>query len=101
MTRILDSFRQNLREPGMTYNVGLIAGGSTVNADPAAMTATGKSNIIAATAQANGDLRTLTDEQYQRTRARMQQIVDQHLPNTGAEITFGEGYPSMPETPGN
>ena len=31
----------------------------------------------------------------------MQEIVTQHLPGTGGEISFGEGYPSMPETPGN
>lgn len=101
LTRIIDRFRQELREPGLTYNVGLIAGGSAVTTDAAAVTATGKSNIIAAEARASGDLRTLTEEQYERTRVKMQQIVNAHLPGTGAEIAFGEGYPSMPETPGN
>jgi glutamate carboxypeptidase len=102
LTRILDRFRLDLREPGLTYNVGLISGGSTVTADSAtSLTASGKSNIIPALAQASGDLRTVTEEQYQRVRLRMQEIVAQHLPGTGAEISFGEGYPAMPETAGN
>jgi glutamate carboxypeptidase len=102
LTRILDRFLLDLREPGLTYNVGLISGGSTVTADSAtSLTASGKSNIVAALAQASGDLRTVTEEQYQRVRNRMQEIVTQHLPGTGAEIEFGEGYPAMPETPGN
>ena len=103
LTRILDRFRQELREEGMTYNVGLIAGGSSVTADPgaASLTVSGKSNIIPAAAQASGDLRTVTEEQYEKTKQRMQKIVAEHLPGTTATITFGEGYPAMPETEGN
>ena len=101
LTRILDRFRQELREDGMTYNVGLIAGGSSVKAgSEAELSASGKVNIIPAAAQANGDLRTLNDEQYRRTQEKMKQIVAQHLAGTSAEIVFGEGYPSMPETEG-
>ena len=99
LARILDSFRRDLREDGMTYNVGLVAGGTSVNADTqAALTATGKTNVIAGAAQANGDIRTLTEEQYLRTREKMQRIVAEHLPGTSGEIAFAEGYPSMPET---
>jgi glutamate carboxypeptidase len=102
LTRILDRFRMDLREPGLTYNVGLISGGSALTADSAtSLTSSGKSNIVPALAQASGDLRTVTEEQYERVRKRMQEIVTQHLPGTGAEIDFGEGYPAMPETPGN
>jgi glutamate carboxypeptidase len=103
LTRILDRFRQELREEGVTYNVGLIAGGSSVTADPgnATLSATGKNNIIPAAAQASGDLRTVTDEQYRKIRQRMEQIVADHLKGTSATIAFGEGYPAMPETDGN
>ncbi len=103
LTRILDRFRQELREEGVTYNVGLMAGGSAVTADQAnaALTATGKSNIIPAAAQASGDLRTVTDEQYQKISRHMEQIAAEHLPGTTAALTFGEGYPAMPETDGN
>jgi glutamate carboxypeptidase len=103
LTRILDRFRQELREEGVTYNVGLIAGGSSVTADTAnaSVSATGKSNIIPAAAQASGDLRTVTDAQYEKIRQHMEQIVADHLAGTTATITFGEGYPAMPETDGN
>jgi glutamate carboxypeptidase len=102
LARILDRFRQELREDGVTYNVGLMAGGSSLNADsPASLTANGKSNIVPAAAQAVGDLRTVTEEQYLKTQERMKKIVADHLPGTTAEITFNEGYPAMPETEGN
>jgi len=103
LTRILDRFRQELREDGVTYNVGLIAGGSSVTADPAnaSLSVTGKSNIIPAAAQASGDLRTVTEEQYLKIRQRMEEIAGEHLKGTSATLTFGEGYPAMPETEGN
>ncbi len=103
LARILSRFDQELREPGLTYNVGLIAGGTSVNYDvgTATMTATGKTNVIPAKAEAIGDLRTVTDEQYQRVQQGMRRIVAQHLPGTSAEITFNDGYPSMPETDAN
>jgi glutamate carboxypeptidase len=103
LTRILDAFRQTLREPNATYNVGLMLGGATaeLNADGAGGQATGKSNVIAATGLARGDLRTLSNEQTQRIEQRMREIVSQHLPGTQAEITFEEGYPAMPPTAGS
>ena len=103
LTRILDAFRQTLREPNATYNVGLMLGGATaeLNSIGSGGGATGKSNVIAATALARGDLRTLSNEQTQRIMQRMREIVAQHLPGTKAEITFEEGYPAMPPTAGN
>jgi glutamate carboxypeptidase len=104
LARILDSFRRELREPNLTYNVGLLLGG--VTADPAtaeaiAGTASGKSNIIAAKAVATGDIRALANDQADRVKARMQAIVAQHLPGTGADIAFKEGYPAMAPTAGS
>ncbi len=103
MARILDRFQQELREPDLTYSVGLIAGGTKASYDEAAATATasGKINVVPAQAQAAGDIRTVTDEQYKRVQDRMRQIVSEHLPGTSGEIEFEEGYPSMPETAGN
>lgn len=104
MTRILDGFRRELPEPNLTYNVGVIAGGTpaAIDAEGFAVTASGKTNIVASTAIARGDLRTLTPEQDARVRARMQVIVDQNLPRTDAEISFGEGgYPPMAPSDGN
>ena len=103
LVRILDSFRRELPEPGLTYNVGLMLGGTpaTLNPDRVRGTASGKTNVIAAQAIARGDLRALTPEQEMRVRARMQAIVARHLPKTGATLTFSESYPPMPPTAGN
>ncbi|MBB5746506.1 M20/M25/M40 family metallo-hydrolase [Brevundimonas variabilis] len=104
MARILDGFRRDLPEPNLTYNVGVIAGGTpaAIDAEGFAVTASGKTNIVASTAIARGDLRTLTPEQDARVRQRMQGIVDQHLPRTDAELSFGEGgYPPMAPSDGN
>jgi glutamate carboxypeptidase len=104
MARILDGFRRELPEPNLTYNVGVIAGGTPaeIDADGFRVSASGKTNIVASTAVARGDLRTLTPEQDARVRERMQGIVEQHLPRTEAELAFSEdGYPPMAPTEGN
>jgi glutamate carboxypeptidase len=104
MARILDAFRRELPEANLTYNVGVIGGGTPAAIDEQGLTVTasGKTNIVAETAIARGDLRTLTPEQDARVRERMQAIVAQHLPRTGAELVFAEnGYPPLPPTAGN
>ena len=101
--RILDAFRQQLQEPNLTYNPGLILGGTEVTYDGAAAkgTAFGKSNVIANSAIVKGDLRFLTPEQGEQARSRMRAIVAQSLPGTSAEIRFEDGYPPMAPTEGN
>ncbi|HSG47778.1 MAG TPA: M20/M25/M40 family metallo-hydrolase, partial [Longimicrobiales bacterium] len=58
-------------------------------------------NVVPPTAVITGDIRTLTDEQLQRTREKMRAIVARPLPGTRSEIRFTDGYPSMPPTAGN
>jgi glutamate carboxypeptidase len=99
--RILNAFHDQLREPYLTYNPGLITGGSTATLDKGDATASGKTNIVAETAIVQGDLRFISEEQKIRTREKMKAIVANHLPGTSAEITFDDGIPSMPPTPGN
>ena len=104
MARILDAFRRELPEANLTFNVGVIAGGTPaeIDADGFRVTASGKTNIVAETAIGRGDIRTLSAEQEARIRARMQEIVGQHLPQTGAELVFAaDGYPPMAPTDGN
>ena len=104
MARILDAFRRELPEPNLTYNVGVIGGGTPAEIDDQGLriSASGKTNIVAETAIARGDIRTLSAEQEERIRARMLAIVAQHLPHTNAELTFAEdGYPAMAPTAGN
>jgi glutamate carboxypeptidase len=101
--RILDAFRREVAEPGLTFNPGLIVGGSEVAADTAASrgNAFGKTNVIAAGALVKGDLRYLDYAQRDRAQARMQAIVAQHLPGASATIAFHDSYPPMTVTPGN
>jgi glutamate carboxypeptidase len=104
LARIIAAFRTELPEPNLTFNVGLIVGGATAELDEARIraSATGKTNIIAATAVARGDIRSLSREQNERVMAKMRAIVEKHLPGTGAEISFGkDGYPPMAPTAGN
>jgi len=100
LARILDAFRKELREPGLTYNVGLVLGGATasMSANEAGGEATGKSNVIPPVALAIGDMRTLDNDQTARVQAKMRKIVADHLPRTGATITFDDGYPAMAPT---
>lgn len=104
LARILDQFRRELAEDKLTYNVGLIGGGQTakLDAERIRLEATGKTNIIAATAVARGDLRAISQDQIDRTRAKMRAIVGQSLAGAHAEISFDEdSYPPMPPTEGN
>ena len=105
LTRILDAFRRELPEPNLTFNVGLVAGGTTAAFDEgkARAVATGKPNIIAPVAIARGDLRALSADQIARVQARMQAIVARNrlAGVTGAELVFEEGYPPMAPTAGN
>ncbi|WP_380915114.1 M20/M25/M40 family metallo-hydrolase [Sphingobium olei] len=104
LARIVTTFRKELPEPNLTFNVGLIGGGQSadVDKDGVRIAVTGKTNIIPPIAVAKGDFRTLSEEQTQRVRAKMQAIVEQgHVPGTGATIAFDMGYPSMAPTAGN
>jgi len=103
VSRILDAFRRDLPEPNLTYNVGVMAGGTPATIDPTGVdvTATGKTNIVAAQAVARGDLRTLTPEQDAKVREKMTAIVATHLPSTGATLTFFDSYPPMAPTERN
>lgn len=104
LSRIIDAFRRELPEEKLTFNVGLIGGGQTTELDAGRirLSATGKTNIIPATAIARGDLRALTQEQIDRTQAKMRAIVAKSLPGATAKIEFDkDGYPPMAPTPGN
>ena len=104
LARIIDQFRRELPEDKLTYNVGLVGGGQTAKLDEGRirLEATGKTNIIAATAVARGDLRAISQDQIDRTRAKMRTIVARSLNGAHAEISFDEdSYPPMPPSEGN
>jgi len=105
LARIVDGFRRKLAgEEHLTFNPSLILGGTSVELDEVLSrgAASGKTNVIAATATALGDLRTLSKTQLQHAREVMKAVVaDGPLAQTEATLTFEDGYPSLPPTEGN
>lgn len=104
LARIITTFRKDLPEPNLTFNVGIIAGGAEagLDTDGVRARAAGKSNIIPGIALARGDFRTLSPEQTMRVKARMAAIVAQNSPGTTATLTFeAGGFPAMAPTDGN
>jgi glutamate carboxypeptidase len=105
LARILDGFRRKLAgEAHLTFNPSLVLGGTSTELDEVLSrgSASGKTNVIAATAVALGDLRTLSKEQLQHARETMMAVVaDGPLAQTEATLTFEDGYPSLPPTDGN
>ncbi|MEJ7776661.1 MAG: M20/M25/M40 family metallo-hydrolase [Sphingomicrobium sp.] len=102
--RIIDTFRREVPEDKLTFNVGLIGGGTTAElaSGNLSISATGKTNIIAGMAIARGDLRAISPEQIARAQAKMRAIVAQPLPGAMAQIIFApDGYPPMAPTEGN
>jgi glutamate carboxypeptidase len=102
--RILNGFYEQVRgEEFVTFNPGLIASSTQVDftRQPLGATLSGKNNIITPIAIASGDLRTLTVQQLEETRAKMRKVVADSLPHTSAEIEFTDSYPPMAPTEGN
>jgi glutamate carboxypeptidase len=102
LSRILAAFHDQLREPNMTYSVGIALGGENLQLTPGGEgSATGKDNIIAEGAVARGDLRVLTPEQFDRVKDKMLSIVAKSLPGTHSELNIENRYPPMAPTDGN
>ena len=102
--RVLNRFYEDMRgEENLTFGAGLILGGTTVNYDAQhdRGDAFGKTNVIPQTVTVAGDLRTLTFEQLESAKARMQAIVTESLPRASGKIRFRDSYPPMAPTEGN
>jgi glutamate carboxypeptidase len=102
--RILNGFRERMAgEEFLTFNPGVILGGTSLEFDSpqARGSAFGKTNVVAERALVSGDLRALTNEQFERAKATMRDVLTPSLPLTKAEITFDEGYPPLAPTEGN
>ena len=102
LSRIINAFREQLREPNMTFSVGMILGGNSVSIEPGGRgTVSGKPNIVPGEALAIGDVRALSPEQVARTKDKMQSILAKNLKGTTAELKFDDLYPPMAPTAGN
>jgi glutamate carboxypeptidase len=102
--RILNQFRETLStEKYLTFNPGIIIGGSDIEYNSATSkgAAIAKTNIISPAVTVTGDLRFLTEDQKDRARVKMKEIVAQNLAQTSAKISFVDGIPSMAPTEGN
>jgi glutamate carboxypeptidase len=102
--RILNAFREKLAgQPHLTFNPGVVLGGTTVTFDPVQTrgTAFGKTNVIAEEMVVQGDLRALTPQQFADAKKTMAEIVAASLPQTSATIEFDDGYPPLAPKPGN
>lgn len=104
ISRILHLFYTDVKgEEFLTFNPGVILGGTKVDYDPSLSkgTAFGKSNVVAQTAMATGGLRFISEEQKESAREKMRKIVADNLPHTSAKISFTDSYPAMRPTEGN
>lgn len=102
--RILNAFYTDVKgEELLTFNPGVILGGTKVNYDPSQSegTAFGKSNVVASELVVYGGLRFISEEQKENARNKMRNIVSNNLPQTSAEINFSDSYPAMKPTAGN
>lgn len=103
-SRIINTFREKLsNEQYLTFNPALFIGGSEVsyNNELQKGEVSGKTNIISPKTVVIGDLRFLSEQQKEKARETMREIVSQHLAGSKATIHFKDGIPSMPPTPGN
>ena len=101
LARILDQLRTSLAgEPGLTVNPGTLVAGVKAEYDKAsgAGRAFGRTNLVAQTAIASGDVRYLTIEQKQQAEARMAAIVKDSLPGTTSTLHLEQVLPPMPST---
>jgi glutamate carboxypeptidase len=104
MGRILNDFYEQVKgEDLLTFNPGVLMGGTFVDYDKmkSGGEAFGKTNVVAQTAMVRGGLRFITEEQKERARAKMREVVSDNLPHTSAEVHFEDSYPAMPPTEGN
>jgi glutamate carboxypeptidase len=102
--RILNTFYETVRgEEYLTFNAGAFLGGTEVayNPEETRGTAFGKTNVIPQTVLVHGGIRTISQEQLERAREAMRDVVAESLPGTSATISFTEGYPPMSPTEGN
>jgi glutamate carboxypeptidase len=102
--RILNAFHEEIRgEEYLTFNAGTFLGGTDVRYDPEENrgTALGKTNVVPQKVVVHGGIRTISEEQLDRARNRMREVVARSLPMTTSTITFTEGYPPMTPREGN
>ena len=103
-SRIINTFREELAEEEyLTFNPGVIVGGTNTNYDPvnARGTAFGKTNVVSQSVTVHGGIRTISVNQLENAIISMNKIVSNNLPGTTAKIEFKTSYPPMEPTKAN
>jgi len=104
ISRILHGFYTDVKgEDLLTFNPGTLLGGTFVEFDDMKSRGTvfGKTNVVAQKAEVRGGLRFISEEQKERARDKMREIVAQNLPQTSAKVSFMDSYPAMQPTEEN
>ena len=103
-SRIINTFREELSEEQyLTFNPGVMLGGTDVIYDPvkARGTAFGKTNVVSQLVTAHGGIRTISMNQLEKAMVAMREIASRNLPGTTAKIEFKTSYPPMEPTKAN
>ncbi len=104
LARILTTAATTLaKQKYISFNPAIMLGGAMVNYNRNSVTGTvsAKTNIIAKTAIADGDLRFISPEQQFKVEQEIKDIVKNHLPGTNAAVIFQDGIPAMEPTENN
>ncbi|MCF6295013.1 MAG: M20/M25/M40 family metallo-hydrolase [Flavobacteriaceae bacterium] len=104
LSRIINEFYNDVKgEEYLTFNPGVILGGTQVTYDDAFNKGNtfGKTNVVAQTAIVDGGLRFISEAQKESARDKMRAIAANNLPLTSAKISFIDSYPAMGPTQGN
>ncbi len=104
ISRIVNGFYTDVKgEDLLTFNPGTLLGGTFVEFDDRTSKGSvfGKTNVVAQKAEVRGGLRFISEEQKERARDKMREVVANNLPQTTATVSFTDSYPAMQPTEGN
>jgi glutamate carboxypeptidase len=101
--RVLNTIREQVAEPGLSFNPGVALGGTNAEFDivQSSGTAFGKNNVISRQFVTHLDLRFVDPAQEQRAREKIREVAAESLRGTRSVVKFASGYPSMVATAGN
>ncbi len=104
LARVLNEARTQLSsQKYITFNPGVIVGGTDAEITATTYQASGygKLNVVAQIARAQGDMRFISVAQKELIKKTLTDIAAHSLTGTTSTITFIDGMPPMPPTPGN
>ncbi|AZE54550.1 peptidase, M20/M25/M40 family [Pseudomonas synxantha] len=101
LARILDELRRTMNdEQGLTINPSTVVAGvkASYDKDTGIGNVFGRTNLIAKTAIARGDIRYISEKQRHRLITKMTKITQKSLPGTKTNLQLEQVLPPMPTT---